>query len=89
MNWVAKTGVGAVKEGGSMCFETYVGTGVNKAKSGWSGRKGDVVCRGGAILKGGVINIRGVAGGGGRIGVVCMKVCVHHDAELKLLIGRE
>jgi hypothetical protein len=69
MDGIAKAGVGAFKKGGAMRFETYAGTGINKAESGGSGRKGDVVCGGGAILRSGVINRRAVAGGGGRIGV--------------------
>jgi hypothetical protein len=69
MDGIAKAGVGAFKKGGAMRFETYVSTGINKAESGGSGRKGSDVCGGGAILGSGVINRRAVAGGGGRIGV--------------------
>jgi hypothetical protein len=88
MDRIAKADVVAFQRGGAMRFEAYVGTGINKAESGGSGRKGDVICGGGATLTSGVINRRAVAGGGGRIGVVRMKICVQHATELKLLIGR-
>jgi hypothetical protein len=88
MDGVAKAGVSAFKKGGATRFETHVGTGINKAESGGSGRKGDAPCQGGAILRSGVINSMAVAGGGGRVGVVRMKLCVQHATEPKLFIRR-
>ena len=88
MDGIAKAGVGAFKKGGAMRFKAYVGTGINKAESGGSGRKGDAVCGGEATLRGGVINRRAIPRGGGRIGVVRMKICGQHATELKLFIGR-
>jgi hypothetical protein len=82
---VAKAGVGALKEGGAMRLKTYVGTGVHKAGTGGSGRTGAVVRGGGAILKSGAVNRTKVAGGG-RIGVVRMKICAKHETKLKLLV---
>jgi hypothetical protein len=87
MDGIAKAGVGAFQKGGAMRFEAYVGTSINKAESGGSGRKGDVVCGGEATLRSGVINRRAIPGGG-RIGVMRMKICVQHATDLKLFIGR-
>jgi hypothetical protein len=86
MDGIAKAGVGAFKKGGAMRFKAYVGTGINKAESGRSGRKGDAVCGGRAILRIWLSNRRALAGGGGRIGVVRMKICVQHATELKLFM---
>jgi hypothetical protein len=88
MDGIAKAGIGDFKKGGAMRFEAYVGTGINKAESGGSGRKGDAVCGGEATLISGLINRRAIPGGKGRIGVVRMKICVQHATKLKLLIGR-
>jgi hypothetical protein len=43
MDGVAKADVGAFKKGGAMRFHAYVGTGINKAEGGGSGRQGDAV----------------------------------------------